>query len=153
MARKMIGTADSRSFVYVAYGVSIESWPVHLARVVRIRRSLFEFIQSGTVNQVGRNATIGRTRVKRNEKERITYASLRFCRVVALSLGFFELASFFCALSRSFSRWLPPTVAFRKVGSDPQRFREERWGPQIEFGWRNKTSVSHLGTCSIPRRT
>lgn len=156
MARKVIGTADNRSFVYVVYGASIESWTVHLARVVRIRRSLFEFIQSGTVSQGGCNATIGRTRVKRNKKERTTYASLRFCRVVALSLGFFALANFFCALSRSFSRWFPPTAAFRKVGSDPQRFREERCGSQIEFGiqwWRNKTSVSRLETSSIPRRT
>ena len=40
-----------------------------------------------------------------------TYASLRFARVVALSLGFFcPAAAFFCALRRSCSRWFPPVV-------------------------------------------
>lgn len=38
-----------------------------------------------------------------------TYCSFLFCRLAALSLGFFcPAAAFFCAFSRSFSRWFPP---------------------------------------------
>ena len=40
-----------------------------------------------------------------------THDSLRFCREAALSFGFFAFAAaFFCALRRSCSRWLPPSV-------------------------------------------
>lgn len=55
----------------------------------------------------------------------ITYRSFRFCKLVALSFGFFALASFFFwALSRSCSRWFPPRAPRYFDGERTEQLKE-----------------------------